>query len=84
MRNINYFGLLMAWKHKMALIERQILTDQGKYEPYNLDKKDGLEIFSLEHLMGAFYIYFIMIAISFLTFLVEYVYFSKMQHTSNI
>jgi hypothetical protein len=81
MRNVNYFGLLKAWQRKMAFIERQILKDQGKYVPNDFykDKKEGLESFSLEHLIGAFYAYFIMIGFSFLTFLGEYMYFSKIQ-----
>jgi hypothetical protein len=85
MRNVNYFGVMKAWQHKMALIERQILKDQGLYEPYDFfkDKKEGLEVFSMEHLIGVFYTYFIMIGVSFVAFLVEYMYFSMIQDTSN-
>jgi hypothetical protein len=85
MRNVNYFGVMKAWQRKMAAIERQILKNQGKYEPYVFykDKKEGLEIFSLEHLIGAFYTYFIMIGVSFLTFLAEYMYVSKIQKYAN-
>jgi hypothetical protein len=83
---MNYFGVYTAWRRKMPYIERQVLKDQGKYQPYDFykDKKEGLEIFSMEHLIGVFYTYFIMIGISFLTFLVEYMYFAVIQQTNNI
>jgi hypothetical protein len=74
-----YSGLYSAWTHQMADIEHQIEKDEGTYQPYDYykDKKEGLQPFTMEHLIGAFYIYFILNGVAFLIVIIENIYYNR-------